>query len=71
MIAEAEQAVSGVVALAAVGAGDEAAKVHAFAIKVFGNCETCATTARDEEHPDGTVIRPVGFHFFCRSRMRP
>jgi hypothetical protein len=71
MIAEAEQTVSGIVALAAVGAGDEAAKVHASAIKVPGNRETCATTARDEEHPDGAAFRRLVFHFFSRSRMRP
>lgn len=71
MIAEAEQAVFGVVTLAAGGARNEAANVHALAVKVFGNRETCATTARDEEHPYGSALLPVHFQFFRRSRMRP
>jgi hypothetical protein len=64
MIAQAEHAVSGVVTLAAGGARNEAAQVHALAIKVFGNRETCATTARDEEHPYWSVLLPVHFQFF-------
>ena len=50
MIAEAEQTIPGVVALPAVGAGNETADVHALAIKVFGNSKARATTTWNEQH---------------------
>ena len=71
MIAEAEQTIPGIVALPTVGAGNETADVHAPAIKVVRDSETCATTARDEEHPYRTPLLAVRFHLFRRSRMRP
>ena len=53
---KAQEAIARVVALAAVGAGNEAAQVHASAIKVLGDGKGCATTARDEEHAEALLL---------------
>jgi hypothetical protein len=45
-----EQAVFGIVPLAASRAGNEAANVHPLAIVFFGNGERCAATARHKVH---------------------
>ena len=50
-----EEAVLGVVAFAAAGAGHVAAPGGAFAVVVFGDGECGAAATGDEEHAEGSV----------------
>ena len=50
LISETQEPVARIMPLAAIGAGNEAADVHALAIKVFRNSKARATTTWDEEH---------------------
>ena len=60
MIDQPNQVVPRVVALAAVGTGNEAAEVHSLAIVILGDGKACAATARDQEHAELLL----GFRFF-------
>lgn len=72
MIAKTQQAVARVVALAAVGAGNEAAKVHTFAVEVFGYSKGRAAAAGDQKH--AKRLRGGWLGYLClglrHSRMR-
>ena len=49
VIPDLEYAVARVMPLAAIGARDEAADVHAFVIEIVGDSESRTATARDEK----------------------
>ena len=49
VIPDLERAIARVVALAAIGAGDEAADVHAFVVEIVRDGESRTATARDEK----------------------
>jgi hypothetical protein len=62
LIVEMQSAISRIVALAAVGAGNETADVHSLPIEIFGNCKGRATTAGDQEHAEVQLGRvALGF----------
>src|SRR5689334_21577481 len=63
MKAHLEQAVPGVVALAAAGANQEAAPCRSLMIVVLGDGEGRAATARDQEHPQVGVLLRAAFGF--------
>ncbi len=50
LIVERQQAIARVVALAAPGAGNEAAEVHSPPVVILSHGKTQAAAARDEEH---------------------
>ena len=50
MVAELQETIFGIVAFSAIRAGNKAPNVRAFAVKIFSNRETRATTAGNEEH---------------------
>ena len=50
LIIERQQAIAGIVALAALGTGDEATDVHSRSVVIVGNGKAGATAARNDKH---------------------
>ena len=57
LIIELQQAIARVVALAAVGAGNEAANVQSPTIVILSDRKTGAATARDEKHAKSCLVQ--------------
>ncbi len=70
MEAHLQKAVLRVVPLAAAGTDEVAAPGGALAIVVFGDCESCSATARDQEHAEGALRGTGGIAADARS-LRP